>query len=104
MSIDISRHKRLRSERTLIRCSGWGALRGTGPRTTGPGVRFFSVPCEGQALALRGSGRFFFVVRGSVRRDRALILSILSILAILLQTRAIKVLMDLFCLLLRWHL
>ena len=32
-------------------------------------------------------GCVFFVVRGPVPRDRALILSILSILAILLQTR-----------------
>ena len=68
MSIDISRNKRLRSERTLI-CNGCcGALRGTGPRTTGTEARFF-------------------LVRGPVLRDRLLILSILSILAILLQTR-----------------
>ena len=69
-------------------CSGgWGALRGTGPRATGPGDVFFSVPCEGQALALRVSGCVFFVVRGPVSRDRSLILAILIILAILLQTR-----------------
>ena len=50
-------------------CSGgWGALRGTGPRTTGTEARFF-------------------VVRGPVPRNRALILAILIILAILLQTR-----------------
>ena len=34
-------------------CSGFcDALRGTGPRATGTRA-FFSVPCEGQALALR---------------------------------------------------
>ena len=43
--------------------------------------------CEGQALALQAPGRFFFVVRESVRRDRSLILATLTILAILLQTR-----------------
>ena len=62
-------------------------MRGTGPHATGIGVRFFSVPCEGQALALQAPGRFFFVVRESVRRDRFRILFILFILAILLQTR-----------------
>ena len=62
MSIDISNNKVLRSARTLICSGGWGA-------------------CEGQALALRGPGRVFFVVRGSIPRNRALIL------AILLQTR-----------------
>ena len=77
-------------------CSGWGALRGTGPRATGPGGCVFSVPCEGQALALRGPGCVFFVARGPVSRDRSLILDILQILAILLQTIAIKVLTDLF--------
>ena len=57
-----------RSDRTLI-CSGFrNALRGTGPRATGTEARFF-------------------VVRGPVPRDRFLILFILSILAILLQTR-----------------
>ena len=78
MSIDISRNNTaLRSYRTLM-CSGcWGALRGTGPRATGAGARFF-------------------VVRGPVSRDRSLILFILFILAILLQTIAIKVLTDLF--------
>ena len=39
---------------------GCGALQGTGPRATGVGPRFFSVLCEGQALALRGPGRVFF--------------------------------------------
>ena len=78
MSIDISKNKRLRSERTLI-CRGFcGALRGTGPRATGAG------------------GCVFFVGRGPVPRDLSLILAILSILAILLQTIAIKVLTDLF--------
>ena len=77
MSIDISKNKRLRSDRTLICNGGWGALRGTGPRTTGTEARFF-------------------VVRGPVPRNRALILFILQILAILLQTIAIKVLTDLF--------
>ena len=38
---------------------------------------------------------FFFVVRGPVPRDLSLILAILSILAILLQPIAIKVLSDL---------
>ena len=33
----------------------------------GPGGAFFSVPCEGQALALRAPGRVFFVVRGPSR-------------------------------------
>ena len=61
----------------------FGALRGTGPRATGAG------------------GCVFFVVRGPVRRYRFLILAILQILAILLQTRAIKVLTDLFSLLRR---
>ena len=56
--------------------------------------------CEGQALALRVSGRVFFIARGPVSRDLSLILSILAILAILLQTIAIKVLTDLFSLLL----
>ena len=46
-----------------------GYVRGTGPRTTGIG------------------GCVFFVVRGPVSRNRALILAILFILAILLQTR-----------------
>ena len=64
----------------------------------GRGVRFFSVPCEGLSLALRGPGCVFFVGRGTGPRDRSLILSILSILAILLQTIAIKVLTDLFSL------
>ena len=53
------------------------------------------MPCEGQALALRGRGVRFFVVRGPVSRDLSLILAILIILAILLQTIAIKVLTDL---------
>ena len=44
----------------------WDALRGTGPRTTGAGARFFGA-CEGQALALRVSGFVFFVVRGPSR-------------------------------------
>ena len=36
-------------------CSGFcDALRGTGPRATGTRA-FFSVPCEGQALALRAA-------------------------------------------------
>ena len=83
MSIDISRHTEKRSERPLI-CSGcWDALRGTGPRATGAG------------------GCVFFVVRGPVPRNRALILAILSILAILLQTIDIKVLTDLFSVLRR---
>ena len=82
MSIDISGNKRRRSDRTLI-CRG------------------FCGACEGQALALRVSGRVFFVVRGAVLRDCPLILNILFILAILLQTIAIKVLTDLFSLLLR---
>ena len=60
----------------------FGALRGTGPRPTGRGARFF-------------------VARGPVSRDLSLILSILFILAILLQTPSIdiKVLTDLFSLL-----
>ena len=70
MSIEISRNKMLRSERTLI-CHAVAAM-----------------PCEGQALALRVPRRFF-VVRGPVPRDRSLILFILPILAILLQTREI---------------
>ena len=58
-------------------------MRGTGPRPTGTEARFFSVPCEGQALALRLRRRAAraTVVRGPVPRNRALIL------AILLQTR-----------------
>ena len=77
MSIDISENKRLRSARTLI-CSGSSA-------------------CEGQALALRGAGRVFFgALRGTGPRDCSLILAILFILAILLQTIAIKGLTDLF--------
>ena len=75
---------------------GWSACEGQALALRGPGDAFFSVPCEGQALALRGPGCVFFVVRGSVPRDRALILAILQILAILLQTIAIKVLTDLF--------
>ena len=55
--------------------------------------------CEGQALALRAPRRVFFVARGPVSRDCSLILAILAILAILLQTIAIKVLTDLFSLL-----
>ena len=57
----------------------FGALRGTGPRATGTEARFF-------------------LVRGPVLRDLSLILSILFILAILLQTPSIdiKVLTDLF--------
>ena len=47
----------------------------------------FCGACEGQALALRGLGRVFFVARGPVPRDRSLILFILCILAILLQTK-----------------
>ena len=42
-----------------------------------------------------------YVVRGPVPRNRALILAILIILAILLQTIGIKVLTDLLCLLCR---
>ena len=61
-----------------------GCMRGTGPRATGAGARFFSVPCEGQALALRVPGRVFFVAREPVSCDRFLIL---CILCILLQTR-----------------
>ena len=79
-------------------------MRGTGPRATGTEA-FFSVPCEGQALALRAPRRFFSVpcegqalalrlrrraaqatvVRGPVPRNHSLILAILQILAILLQ-------------------
>ena len=88
----------LRSDRTLI-CNGCCDA------------------CEGQALALRLRRRAdrATVVRGPSRlypRDagfpasptlppQSLILDILQILAILLQTIAIKVLTDLFCLLLR---
>ena len=50
----------------------FGALRGTGPRATEAGVRFFRRA-------------------GPVPRDRFLILAILAILAILLQTIDIKV-------------
>ena len=66
----ISRNKRTRSDRTLMRRGGWGA-------------------CKGQALALRLRRRAdrAAVVRGPVPRDRSLILDILIILAILLQTR-----------------
>ena len=64
-------------------------MRGTGPRATETRPRvFFSVPCEGQALALRGAGvRGLLRSAGPVPRNRALILAILFILAILLQTR-----------------
>ena len=53
-----------------------------------PRRAFFSVPCEGQALALRLRRRAAraTVVRGPVPRNRAPILAILIILAILLQT------------------
>ena len=63
-----------RSDRTLIRRSG------------------FCDACEGQALALRLRRRAAraTVVRGPVPRDRALILSILIILAILLQTECMR--------------
>ena len=53
MSIDISENKRLRSERTLICSGGCGALRGTGPRTTGAGARFFVVRGTGLGCAGR---------------------------------------------------
>ena len=66
-----------------------GCLARDRPSRYGARRAFFSVPCEGQALALRGRGCVFFVVRGPVPRDRSLILSILFILAILLQTREI---------------
>ena len=67
----------------LLRC-----MRGTGPRATGTEARFFSVPCEGQALALRLRRRAAraTVGRGPVPRNHSPILAILIILAILLQT------------------
>ena len=67
--------------------SGWGALRGTGPRATGAGARFFFGALRGTGPRTTGTGCVFFVVRGPVLRDRSLILAILIILAILLQTR-----------------
>ena len=75
MSIEISRHTEKRSERTLICSSGCNA-------------------CEGQALALQEPGCVFFVVRGTGPRNRCLILAILHILAILLQTRILKTLLQ----------
>ena len=51
-------------------------MRGTGPRATGTGARFF------------------LVGRGPVPRNRCLILGILQILAILLQTRILKTLLQ----------
>ena len=68
-----------------------GCMRGTGPRATGLGVRFFGA-CEGQALALRLRRRAdrATVVRWPVRRNRVLILFILFILAILLQTERVR--------------
>ena len=86
MSIDISRNAEKRSERTLMCSRLLRCMRGTGPRATGAGVcvffrclardrpsrygyrgvRFFSVLCEGQALALRGPGCVFFgALRGT---------------------------------------
>ena len=66
MSIDISRHTEKRSERTLMCPLLLRRVRGTGPRATGTEARFFGA-CEGQALALRVSGRVSFVVRGPSR-------------------------------------
>ena len=85
MSIEISNNKVLRSVRTLICSGGCGA-------------------CEGQALALRLRRRAVrtTVVREPVPRYRFLILAILAILAILLQTIAIKVLTDLSIVSLLW--
>ena len=48
MSIDISRDTEKRSDRTLMCNGGWGALRGTGPRTTGTEARFFCLKQDGQ--------------------------------------------------------
>ena len=98
--LNVYRHQQEQGEkvqRTLICSGGCGALRGTGPRATGPGARFFVV---------RGSHAYtnamqVFLHRLPCPHDRALILFILSILAILLQTIAIKGLTDLFSLLLR---
>ena len=59
MSIDISRNEMLRSERTLI-CPAASATHARDrPSRYGNRGAFFSVHCEGQALALRGPGRFF---------------------------------------------
>ena len=88
-------------------CSGgWGALRGTGPRATGPGGAFFFGALRGTGPRATGAEAFFFVVRGPSRlyqrdageyhdilpcpRDRFLILAILHILAILLQTERMR--------------
>ena len=53
-------------------CSGgWGALRGTGPRTTGTGARFFGALRGTGPRATGTGGCVFFVGRGPVPRDRA---------------------------------
>ena len=62
-------------------------MRGTGPRTTGPGGAFFRCLARDRPSRYGYRGSFFFVGRGTGPRDRALILAILIILAILLQTR-----------------
>ena len=85
------------------------ALRGTGPRATGTGCRFFVVrgpsrlyqrdagfpaspTLPPRSLALREGQNTIHptVVRGPVPRDLSLILAILIILAILLQTERVR--------------
>ena len=98
----------------------WGALRGTGPRATGVGARFFRCLARDRPSRYGGRGVFFVVrgavsrdccdsprhgqgqalslrikvkdtvVRGPVPRNRHLILAILIILAILLQTERVR--------------
>ena len=63
-----------------------GALRGTGPRATGTGGCVFFGALRGTGPRATGTETRFLVVRGTGPRDRALILAILTILAILLQT------------------
>ena len=65
---------------------GWGACEGQALALRGPGVRFFGA-LRGTGPRATGAGARFFVARGPVPRDCSLILAILFILAILLQTR-----------------
>ena len=66
---------------------GWGACEGQALALREAGMRFFRCLARDRPSHYGGRGAFFFVVRGPVPRDLALILSILAILAILLQTR-----------------
>ena len=88
MSIDISRKQGEKVREDLNVQRRLGCLARDRPSRNGHrGMRFFFGALRGTGPRTTGTGCVFFVVRGPVLRNRSLILAILIILAILLQTR-----------------